>query len=60
LSEHEIQKFIPENEDFLLKTLQEKGTTNLGSYLTQYFDSKAEKERKDAVPKDVMLPASML
>jgi len=49
-------KFIQENEDFLLKTLKDTGKTNLGNFLTSYFDKKAEKERLDAVPKDAMMP----
>ena len=53
-------KFIQENEDFLLKTLKDTGKTNLGNFLTSYFDKKAEKERLDAVPKDAMMPQSML
>jgi len=39
-----------------MKTLKETGTTNLGNFLTSYFENKADKERKDAVPKDAMLP----
>tara|TARA_B110000285_G_C15042303_1_gene572431 strand:- start:237 stop:464 length:228 start_codon:yes stop_codon:yes gene_type:complete len=32
----------------------------LGSYLTNYVEKKKETERLDAVPKDVMMPESML
>jgi hypothetical protein len=43
-----------------MKTLQETGKTNLGSCLTKYFNQKAENERQALVPKDVMIPPSLL
>lgn len=35
-------KFIEVIEDFLLKTLQETGKTNLGNFLTSYLEKKKE------------------
>jgi hypothetical protein len=42
LKQTEIMKFIEVNEDFLLKTLQETGRTNLGNFLTSYLEKKKE------------------
>jgi hypothetical protein len=52
--------FIKENEDFLSQTRNETGTTNLGKYFDQYLQTKTEQDRLDAIPKDVMVPQSIL
>ena len=60
LNEAEIQKFMGENEDFLKKVLKDTGATNLSDYFLAYLKTKEQRERQDAVPKDVMIPPSLL
>ena len=60
LNEVEIQKFMVENEDFLLKTLKETGRTNLSDYFTSYLAAKERKEQAAKVPKDVMIPQALI
>ena len=60
LNEQEIQKFMSENEDFLKKVLKETGTTNLSDYFLNYLKTKDQRERQEAVPKDVMIPPNLL
>ena len=47
---------MTENEDFLLKTLQETGKTNLNDYFIKYLQEKERKKAEALVPKDVMMP----
>lgn len=49
-----------ENEEFLLKTLQETGQTNLNDYFIKYLDGKKRKQEEALVPKDVMMPPELL
>jgi hypothetical protein len=44
LNYNEIQKFMGENEEYLLELYTKKGTTNLGEYFLQYLKNKTEKE----------------
>ena len=44
LSGEEIGKFMADNEDFLLKTLQDTGRTNLNDYFLKYLDEKRRKQ----------------
>ena len=45
-----------DNEDFLVKTLQEKGQTNLNDIFLRYLEEKERKQQEALVPKDVMMP----
>ena len=47
---------MSENEDFLLKTLQDTGRTNLNELFTKYLEDKKRKAQEALVPKDVMMP----
>lgn len=51
---------MSENEDFLKKVLKETGTTNLSDYFLNYLKTKDQRERQEAVPKDVMIPPNLL
>ena len=50
---------MTQNEEFLLKVLQDTGRTNLSDYFTNYLKDKEQAKMLDSVPKEVMLPASM-
>jgi len=56
LNETELQKFMVENEDFLLKILQETGQTNLREVFTNYLGEKKRLHLEAQVPKNVMMP----
>ena len=49
-----------DNEDFLIKTLQEKGSTNLNDIFLRYLEEKERKQQEALVPKDVMMPQELL
>jgi len=49
-----------ENEDFLLKTLQEAGQTHLNDYFIRYLEEKKRKQAEALVPKDVMMPQELI
>ena len=49
-----------DNEDFLVKTLQEKGSTNLNDIFLRYLEDKERKQQEALVPKDVMMPQELL
>ena len=49
-----------DNEDFLIKTLQEKGSTNLNDIFLRYLEDKERKQQEALVPKDVMMPQELL
>jgi hypothetical protein len=51
---------MKENEDFLLKTLKETGKTNLSDYFLKYLREKEESEKKASLPKDLILPPSLV
>ena len=51
---------MQENEDFLRKTLQETGRTNLNDLFTNYLQEKERKAQEALVPKDVMMPQEMI
>lgn len=51
---------MAENEDFLKKTLQDTGSTNLNDYFIKYLKEKERKAEEDLVPKDVMMPQELL
>jgi hypothetical protein len=59
-SPEEINKFMKENEEFLTKVLRETGRTNLSEYFLIFLRDKAETERRDAQPKDLMMPPSLI
>jgi len=59
-SQAEIQKFMRDNEDFLGKILKETGKTNLSDYFLIYLREKEEAERLASLPKDLMLPPSLI
>jgi hypothetical protein len=60
LTENEIQRFMADNEDYLRKTLQDTGSTNLNDYFIKYLREKERKAEEDLVPKDVMMPQELL
>ena len=60
LNELELQKFMQENEDFLLKVQRDTGRTNLSEFFTNYLSDKQKQEIEDATPKDVMIPPSLI
>ena len=51
---------MQENEDFLKKVLKDTGKTNLSDYFLNYLKTKEQRERHEAVPKDVMIPPNLL
>lgn len=60
MNEAELQKFMKENEDFLWSTLRDTGKTNLSDIFTNYLEQKKKFEAEKAVPKDVMIPPSLI
>lgn len=60
LTEPELQKFMVENEEFLLKVLQETGRTNLSDIFLNYLKNKQKLEIESQQPKDVMIPPSLM
>jgi len=59
-SQAEIQKFMRDNEDFLSKILKDTGKTNLSDYFLIYLREKEECERLASLPKDLILPPSLV
>jgi hypothetical protein len=49
-----------DNEDFLNKILKDTGKTNLSDYFLIYLREKEEGERLASLPKDLMLPPSLI
>lgn len=60
LTEPELQKFMQENEEFLLKILKDKGQTNLSDIFLNYLAQKQKLEIEKSMPKDVMIPPSLI
>ena len=54
-----MQKFMRDNEEFLLKVLKEQGKTNLGDFFLNYLREKDSQAHKDKM-RGAMLPPSML
>lgn len=51
---------MQENEEFLLQILKDMGKTNLSDIFLNYIVQKQKQEVEKAVPKDVMIPPSMM
>ena len=51
---------MTENEEFLTKILKDSGKTNLSDIFLNYLVQKQKQEVEKAVPKDVMIPPSLL
>jgi len=49
-----------ENEEFLVKVLQDTGRTNLSDIFLNYLKQKQKLEIENAMPKDVMIPPSLI
>lgn len=49
-----------ENEEFLVKVLQDTGRTNLSDIFLNYLKQKQKLEIEKAMPKDVMIPPSLI
>jgi hypothetical protein len=54
-SPQEIEKFMKDNEEFLLKLLKETGRTNLGDYFTNFLREKKLNQQREEM-KGAMLP----
>eukprot|EP00354_Favella_ehrenbergii_P007938 CAMPEP_0170454680 /NCGR_PEP_ID=MMETSP0123-20130129/2848_1 /TAXON_ID=182087 /ORGANISM="Favella ehrenbergii, Strain Fehren 1" /LENGTH=74 /DNA_ID=CAMNT_0010717467 /DNA_START=925 /DNA_END=1149 /DNA_ORIENTATION=+ len=60
LNQHELQRFMVDNEDFLMKQLQETGQTNLREVFLNYLREKDRKHQESLVPKNVMMPKELI
>ena len=49
-----------DNEDFLMTTLKEQGTTHLRDIFLNYLKEKEQKHQESLVPTNVMMPQEML